>query len=178
MHDITWAATACWTDIYSKVMFLQAEAASLAPSITKSFSSILYPHRCMCVNGTSISANLHPSLEPAQQSTGSSLHSVPGYIRRGWRKICASICDPDFLNKFSFPGKIPAVNLCWHINLGCLIHIMSFNNLTTVFRSSRSSLFTPNMEQQVLRGSSYLQGCKDINTCRAKFTAGINTHNQ
>ena len=107
-----------------------------------------------------------PSVQPQGTSEGDEERDVhPSVIQTFWKNSV-------------FPGKIPAFDLSWHLNLGCLIHIMSFNNLTTAFRSGKSSLFTLNMQQQVLRGSSYHQGCRNRSMFRAKSTAAINTHYQ
>lgn len=60
-----------------------------------------YPHRCTCVNGAGIHENLRPFWSQHKR-----LQAVPSVQSQatsegGWRKRCASICDPNFLNKFS-----------------------------------------------------------------------------
>jgi len=161
---------ASWIDIYGKGMVLQAEAGTFAPPMTNWLSSILYSGGRILTNGTGASAHLHPWLEAAQRTRGSSLCSVPGCSRRGWRKRHVILSVIQFF-------QVRFLLLCWHLNLECLTPIMCFNNLTVVFGLGKSALFTLQMKQQILGGSSYHQGCRNINTCRAKLTAGTSTHN-
>lgn len=84
-----------------------------------------------------------------------------------------SSCEPNQLFQVRF---LLLIQHC-QLNLGCLIPVMCFKNLTVGFRPGRSALCHLQVRQQVLGGSSYGQGCRNINMCRAKFTAGTRTHN-
>lgn len=84
-----------------------------------------------------------------------------------------SSCDANQLFQVRF---LLLIQHC-QLNVGCLIPLTCFYNLTVVFRPGRSALCSLQVRQQVLGGSSYGQGCRNINMCRAKFTAGTRTHN-